>query len=233
MSFADLKYRKREKSGKSYVSSVQSVLPESPVPTSTISPQATTRTHAQTSLPAVFSNDNVPASSYNMFSSVPRTESVGIVTPPQETTRMGVPATASDRTTGTPSHEGANTPVTYESGMYKSLPSFLEIKESGQSGRGLWSKGSSVIRPGECNVSVFSLITDGYAGTTMLSLRPHVFSLSSSYFPSHCSGCAGSPDSGLKRCTKCRQVWYCNPVSAGNILFSPHWRRFGSGLETN
>jgi len=228
MSFADLKYRKQEKSGKSYVSSVQSVLPESPVPTSTVSPQATTCTYPQASLPAVFSDVNVPVSSGNAFARVPRTEPVGLVTPPQETTGMGVPATTSDRTTGTPSHEGANTPVTYESGMYKNLPSFLEIKQSGQSGRGLWSKDSSVIRPGECNVPVFSLITDGYTGTTVLSLRPYVFSLSTSYLTSYCSACAGSPDSGLKRCTKCRQVWYCNPVSTSNISF----HHIGPGLET-
>ncbi|KAI6045326.1 SET domain-containing protein, partial [Pisolithus marmoratus] len=49
-----------------------------------------------------------------------------------------------------------------------------------------------------------------------LSLRPHVFTLSTKYLDSHCSRCAGSPASGLKRCTGCRKVWYCTSACQNN-----------------
>ncbi|KAI6010140.1 hypothetical protein EDC04DRAFT_2770593 [Pisolithus marmoratus] len=53
-------------------------------------------------------------------------------------------------------------------------------------------------------------------GDIVLSLRPHVFTLSTMYLDSHCSGCAGSPASGLKRCTGCRKVWYCTSTCQNN-----------------
>ncbi|KAI5982767.1 hypothetical protein EDD15DRAFT_2179981 [Pisolithus albus] len=80
-----------------------------------------------------------------------------------------------------------------ESASVSGLPSWIAIRESTGIGRGLWHQGPTNIRPGD----------------VILSLRPHMFTLSTTYLDSHCSGCAGSPASGLKRCTGCRRVWYC------------------------
>ncbi|KAI6003120.1 hypothetical protein EDD15DRAFT_2157422 [Pisolithus albus] len=82
---------------------------------------------------------------------------------------------------------------TLESASVSGLPSWIAIRESTGIGRGLWHQGPTNIRPGD----------------VILSLRPHMFTLSTTYLDSHCSGCTGSPASGLKRCTGCRRVWYC------------------------
>ncbi|KAL4073526.1 hypothetical protein J3A83DRAFT_4229177 [Scleroderma citrinum] len=201
MSFTDLKFRRKTKSGRSYVSSAQS-MPPFPVTTSTFSPQTTTDAQstvdiptASASVPVVFLNENVPVSPDNMT----QIEPTGLMVPLREITTVDATAPTSDRTV-VPSYEDTNSRVTYENGMYKNLPSLVEIRECGRSGRGLWSKASTVIQP----------------GSTILSVRPHVFSLSSPYLDSHCSGCVGSPGSGLKRCTRCRKVWYCNPTCQNN-----------------
>ena len=142
MSFADLKHRKQTKSEKSYISVQKSALPESAVPTSIVPPQATNTQDtptASTSLKTTIPKESVPV--YFDNTSTPTEPGVSFVTPSEEATNMG----------GLPD-QGAPREGIDESGMYKGLPSFLEIRESNQSGRGLWSKGSSAIRSGERSV---------------------------------------------------------------------------------
>ncbi|KAF9458385.1 hypothetical protein BDZ94DRAFT_1226398 [Collybia nuda] len=73
------------------------------------------------------------------------------------------------------------------------LPSGLEVRRSSASGRGLWAK--ALYKPGDI----------------VLAAKPHIAALSNQYLDSYCSNCFGpAPESGLKRCTTCRTVWYCN-----------------------
>ncbi|KAF5364937.1 hypothetical protein D9758_008087 [Tetrapyrgos nigripes] len=84
-------------------------------------------------------------------------------------------------------------------GLYKPLPSALEIRVSETSGRGIWTKVH--IR----------------AGTAILSLKPHVAVLSLQHLNSHCSSCfASATSSVLRRCTKCHVVWYCDGTCQSN-----------------
>ncbi|KAG6860720.1 hypothetical protein C0995_008163 [Termitomyces sp. Mi166 len=74
-----------------------------------------------------------------------------------------------------------------------SLPPNIEIRNSDSKGRGLWSK--IHYKP----------------GNTLLATKPHIAVLSNQHLDSYCSNCFGpSPASGLKRCTTCRTVWYCD-----------------------
>jgi hypothetical protein len=66
-------------------------------------------------------------------------------------------------------------------------------------------------------------------GSILLSLKPPVAVLSSQYLDSHCSCCFGNaPSGGLKRCTQCRTVRYCNSVrlflapKIVNLIFLRH-----------
>ncbi|PCH45077.1 SET domain-containing protein [Wolfiporia cocos MD-104 SS10] len=78
-------------------------------------------------------------------------------------------------------------------GLHKALPPTLEIRTSSGSGRGLYAKKTLK------------------AGFVLAAATPHVNVLSTSYLDSYCSNCCGpAPQSGLKRCTKCRTVWYCS-----------------------
>ncbi|KAG6811187.1 hypothetical protein H0H92_008627 [Tricholoma furcatifolium] len=78
-------------------------------------------------------------------------------------------------------------------GLFRSLPQSIEIRTSEHSGRGLWSKTSR--KPGD----------------VFLAVKPHIAVLSNQYLDSYCSNCFGPPSAtGLKRCTICRVVWYCD-----------------------
>lgn len=51
-------------------------------------------------------------------------------------------------------------------------------------------------------------------GAILLSVRPRVAVISTPNLDAYCSYCAGpAPESGLKRCTGCRTIRYCNAVS--------------------
>ncbi|KAI5117278.1 hypothetical protein M0805_005603 [Coniferiporia weirii] len=83
-------------------------------------------------------------------------------------------------------------PTTQPPGLYAGLLPILLIKKSKKRGRGLWSK---VGIP---------------AGTVVFSVRPHVHILSRSQLGLHCTSCCVPQSStGLKKCTKCRTVYYC------------------------
>ncbi|KAH8115929.1 SET domain-containing protein [Phellopilus nigrolimitatus] len=77
-------------------------------------------------------------------------------------------------------------------GLYADLPPVLSIKKSKKKGRGLWTKAGI------------------NAGTTIFSVRPHVHVLSRSQLSLFCTSCCESrPSKGLKKCTKCKMVYYC------------------------
>ncbi|KAK0217419.1 hypothetical protein EDD85DRAFT_962065 [Armillaria nabsnona] len=77
--------------------------------------------------------------------------------------------------------------------LYRDLPLSTEIRTCDTSGRGLWSK---------ANLK---------AGQVLFAVKPHVAVLSTEKLDGYCSACFGvAPPSGLKRCTQCRSVWYCD-----------------------
>ncbi|KAJ7735374.1 hypothetical protein DFH07DRAFT_987339 [Mycena maculata] len=88
--------------------------------------------------------------------------------------------------------------------IYKSIPEYLEIRTSSTAGRGLWAKRA-------CG-----------AGQVILAVKPHAAALSNEQLDSHCSQCFGRGTSpGLKRCTKCHAVYYCNSTCQ-NLDWSLH-----------
>ncbi|KAI0746851.1 SET domain-containing protein [Daedaleopsis nitida] len=95
-------------------------------------------------------------------------------------------------------------------GCHAVLPSTLEIRESSRHGRAVYTK---------------SAIS---AGSVILSVTPHVSVLATSGLDQHCSACARSaPGTGLKRCPKCRTVWYCDS-ECQNRDWASHKRECGA-----
>lgn len=93
------------------------------------------------------------------------------------------------------------------------LPPSLEIRQSEESGRGVYAKEDfdmGKFLPSVCNSYIAETL---YVGKVLISSRARVAALSTPFLDTHCSSCAGaSPESGLKRCTRCRVVWYCDSV---------------------
>ncbi len=82
--------------------------------------------------------------------------------------------------------------------------------------------------------------TDLLQGQVLFAVKPHVAVLSTEKLDGYCSACFGvAPPSGLKRCTQCRSVWYCDSVSDTSVCTSPvpyplcRPARLGIGLSTN
>ncbi|KAF5336582.1 hypothetical protein D9611_006638 [Ephemerocybe angulata] len=97
--------------------------------------------------------------------------------------------------------------VSYE-GLFSVIPQSLEIKESTETGRSLYS--TTIFKPGDI----------------LFSVKPHVAALSISHLDRYCSSCFGEGDSSsLKRCTGCKTVMYCSPVSPAFIGYY-HDHRF-------
>ncbi|GAW01997.1 SET domain-containing protein [Lentinula edodes] len=88
----------------------------------------------------------------------------------------------------------ANTKVVgREEGMYSELPEFIEIRQSEEIGRGIWTQ--SPIR----------------AGSVIFVTKPCAAALSSPKLTSYCSYCFEQTGmNGLRRCTKCRVTHYCD-----------------------
>ncbi|CAL1709203.1 unnamed protein product [Somion occarium] len=79
------------------------------------------------------------------------------------------------------------------SGLHKDLPSTLEVRQGKDTGRGLYARDRLVV------------------GSILFATRPHVSVLSTPQLESYCSYCcSAAPSQGLKRCTRCRKIWYCN-----------------------
>ncbi|KAF9475469.1 SET domain-containing protein [Pholiota conissans] len=91
----------------------------------------------------------------------------------------------SDQTTATPLGLNSN-------GLYASIPPSLEVRESQDKGRGLYSKHAR--KPGD----------------VLLSVKPHVAALSVAKLEGYCSNCFGAKKNSLQRCTGCKVVYYCD-----------------------
>ncbi|KAI0341475.1 SET domain-containing protein [Trametopsis cervina] len=91
-------------------------------------------------------------------------------------------------------HSGIDEKPTVLSIKPAGLPPSVNVRKTATRGRGVYA--TSAFLPG----SVIS------------SLRPRVMALSTSALSSYCSNCSGPPSPGaeLKRCTRCRTVWYCD-----------------------
>ncbi|KAJ3912452.1 hypothetical protein F5877DRAFT_54030 [Lentinula edodes] len=80
-----------------------------------------------------------------------------------------------------------------EEGMYSGLSGFVEIRQSEETGRGIWTQ--SPIR----------------AGNVIFVTKPYAAALSSPKLTSYCSYCFEQTGmNGLRRCTKCRVTHYCD-----------------------
>ncbi|KDQ60288.1 hypothetical protein JAAARDRAFT_191683 [Jaapia argillacea MUCL 33604] len=101
-------------------------------------------------------------------------------------------------TSSSPSNSGtsiasASQTVVSADGLYQVLPTLVEIRQTPSSGRGIFAK-EKISR-----------------GSIIISTKPHVNVLSTKLLDAFCSACcAPAPPTGLKRCTRCRALWYCN-----------------------
>lgn len=93
----------------------------------------------------------------------------------------------------------------------KGLPDAVEIRQSSIEGRGIFA--NVFFQPGK------TLILNVYAplifciGTVVSSMRPRVTVLSTSTLDTFCSHCCSpAPETGLKRCTRCKVLYYCDAV---------------------
>lgn len=113
-----------------------------------------------------------------------------------------------------PSPEGPTVVASSEEFIH-SLPSSVDIRTTATSGRGLWA--NKTMKPGKFYPKIDHNTTRAYknirSGEAIVSNKPHIAVLSNQYLDSYCSNCFGSPtETGLKRCTTCRTVWYCDSV---------------------
>ncbi|KAH8083324.1 hypothetical protein BXZ70DRAFT_579582 [Cristinia sonorae] len=80
------------------------------------------------------------------------------------------------------------------------LPAGLEVRADEYTGRGVHTK------------------SHVQAGSVLISCRPRINIISTQHLDVYCSYCCERPQSNgvLKRCTRCRQVWYCNAACQNN-----------------
>ncbi|KAI0287197.1 SET domain-containing protein [Russula brevipes] len=77
--------------------------------------------------------------------------------------------------------------------LFEALPPSTELRTSSESGRGIYAK-ERLKR-----------------GGTIFSTKPPVYVLSTKNLEHLCSSCVSpAPPAGLKRCTRCKSVWYCD-----------------------
>ncbi|KAI0042812.1 SET domain-containing protein, partial [Auriscalpium vulgare] len=83
--------------------------------------------------------------------------------------------------------------------LYHSLPPSIHIRTSPERGRGIWA--TRTLKRGEI----------------IFRAKPHTHVLATKNLEHYCSSCvAPAPEIGLKRCTRCRVLWYCNPTCQNN-----------------
>ena len=103
---------------------------------------------------------------------------------------------------------------------YPLIPETLEIRKSTETGRGIYTKQDFI--PGMPLCPIYALRSEFIhnTGSILISIKPHVSTLSTPYLDSYCSSCIGpAPATELKRCTRCRTVWYCGTVCTSGF---PH-----------
>ncbi|KAA1473083.1 SET domain-containing protein [Dentipellis sp. KUC8613] len=97
-----------------------------------------------------------------------------------------------------------------ESDLYKTVPSYLEIKATAERGRGVFAK-EGIKR-----------------GSIVLAMKPHVHVLATRNLDSFCSACVSpAPEAGLKRCTRCKVVSYCG-AACQNSDWTIHKKECGA-----
>lgn len=121
------------------------------------------------------------------------------------------------------------TPVSLND-CHTSLPASLEIRESSRHGRGIYT--NAALQAGELPDAFImhnEPLTTLIAGTVVMSIVPHVSVLSTPYLDQHCSACAApAPETGLKRCPKCKAVYYCDKVRTQLVNQHGDTNQYGS-----
>lgn len=140
----------------------------------------------------------------------------------QSYVRAGAPKLPLDESEGRGSDPAVNEKTTTK--LYSSLPPLLEIRTDPKSGRGIWTKsaqdgGVTRIPAGIAQtLSARSTLSadSNMIGTRLISVEPHAHALSTIHLPNLCTAChriSGAGGDSLKRCAKCRVIWYCSPAS--------------------
>lgn len=103
------------------------------------------------------------------------------------------------------------------------IPDGTEVKETQDEGRGMFA--TVPFSPGRPSIESFlelSLKRQWLQGSIIATVRPHMFTVSTACLSAYCSNCCASPPTtGLKRCPRCRTIWYCNTVRASRTSDHP------------
>jgi hypothetical protein len=105
--------------------------------------------------------------------------------------------------------------------LFGTLPSSTDIQSSPERGRGIYAKES--FKKGEVEAITFYYVSysSPCAGGTILSAKPPIYVLSTKNLEHFCSSCVSpAPATGLKRCTQCKNIWYCNAVRFPSLAMS-------------
>src|SRR6266404_1363040 len=90
------------------------------------------------------------------------------------------------------------------------LPSSVDVRSNPERGRGIYAKGP--LKKGDqgyyrCDCAHLLV------GGIVFGIKPPIYVLPTKNLEHFCSSCiAPAPASGLKRCTLCKNLWYCNAV---------------------
>lgn len=112
-------------------------------------------------------------------------------------------------------------PPTVVSDCPLSFPAWLDVRKSVFNGRGLYSKEN--FSPGELASASLQWYSHPRRalGAILLSVRPHISTLSTPSLDSYCSYCSGPAENTvLRRCTGCRTVRYCDSVRSVMLTVS-------------
>jgi hypothetical protein len=95
--------------------------------------------------------------------------------------------------------------------LFGTLPSSTETQSDPERGRGIYAKES--FKKGEVEHHRATSHTHLCAGGTIFSTKPTIYVLSTKNLEHFCSSCVSpAPATGLKRCTQCKNILYCNAV---------------------
>lgn len=97
------------------------------------------------------------------------------------------------------------------------IPSSLQIVRDERTGRGLHVKSGVQAGTLPYSSAVYSIVNVcvmALVGTPLISGTPQISVISSQNLEAYCSYCSKGAALGsrLKRCSRCKQLWYCNAV---------------------